>query len=86
MKLFSYHYKDRTIETTKCSNKKRRQNFWGREHSFKLKKEKKEEEIMNSLMLKKHNIIKDLRNLFRLRKEINDNEKKKKIKKKEKRK
>ena len=60
--FFSYNYKDGTIETAKCSRKKPKYNFRGTERPFKLKKEKRP--------WKRDNIIKDVKNHFKLKKEI----------------
>ena len=60
--FFWYNYKDGTIETAKCSRKKPKYNFRGTERPFKLRKEKRP--------LKRDNIIKDVKNHFKLKKEI----------------
>ena len=39
--FFSHHYKDATTETEKWSRKKLKQNSRGREHPFRLRKEKR---------------------------------------------
>ena len=46
-------YKDGTIETTKCSRKKLKRKFRGREHVLLDSEKRKEKEMVNSLELQK---------------------------------
>ena len=62
MGFFSYNYKYETVEMTKCSRRKPKHNFRGTECPFKLRKEKR--------VWKRYNIIKEVKNRFRLKKEI----------------
>ena len=65
-KCFSHHYKDGTIETTKCKTKQKqnlRRILDAKDTPFfRLRREEKREDN-----------IKDVRNLFRLKKDINNN-------------
>ena len=56
-KCFSHHYKDGTIEMAKCSRKKPEKNFRGKNTLLDSEEKKRED-----------NLIKDVRNLFRLKK------------------
>ena len=45
----SHHYKDEIIETAKCSSRKPKQNFRGKKHHFRPRKEKTQRIIIKKI-------------------------------------